>query len=160
MAGEEVNIDTVVRGIAIYLFLLLVFRLTGKRSLGQVTTFDFILLLIISETTQQALIGDNFSVTNAFLSILTLVVLDIGMSLLKQRVPTLDNWLEGVPLVVVEEGKSMKDRMKKVQVDEQDILSAARELQGLERMEQIKYAVLERNGAITIVPNIKKDSRK
>ena len=152
--------DTVVRGIAIYLFLLLVFRLTGKRSLGQVTTFDFILLLIISETTQQALIGDDFSITNAFLSILTLVVLDISMSLLKQWVPTLDNWLEGVPLVVVEEGQPMKDRMKKVQVGEEDILSAARELQGLERMEQIKYAVLERNGAITIVPNIKKDGRK
>jgi uncharacterized membrane protein YcaP (DUF421 family) len=152
--------DTVIRGIAIYLFLMLVFRLTGKRSLGQVTTFDFVLLLIISETTQQALIGDNFSVTNAFLSILTLVVLDIGMSLLKQGVPTIDNWLEGVPLVVVEEGKPLKDRMKKVQVDESDILSAARELQGLERMEQIKYAVLERNGAITIVPNIKKDGRK
>jgi uncharacterized membrane protein YcaP (DUF421 family) len=152
--------DTVVRGIAIYLFLLLVFRLTGKRSLGQVTTFDFVLLLIISETTQQALLGDDFSVTNAFLSILTLVVIDIGMSLLKQRVPTLDDWLEGVPLVVVEEGKPMKDRLKKVQVGEEDILSAARELQGLERMEQIKYAVLERNGAITIVPNVKKDGQK
>jgi uncharacterized membrane protein YcaP (DUF421 family) len=144
--------DGVLRGAAIYLFLMLIFRLLGKRSLGQVTTFDFVLLLVIGETTQQALLGNDFSLTNAFILILTLVVLDIGMSLLKQRSPTLDNWLEGVPLVLVEEGKPMKDRMKKVQVGEEDILSAARELQGLERMEQIKYAVLERNGAITIVP--------
>jgi uncharacterized membrane protein YcaP (DUF421 family) len=145
-------VDGVLRGAAIYLFLMLIFRLLGKRSLGQVTNFDFVLLLVIGETTQQALLGNDFSITNAFILILTLVVLDIGMSLLKQRSPTLDSWLEGVPLVIVEEGKPMKDRLKKVQVGEEDILSAARELQGLERMEQIKYAVLERNGHITIVP--------
>jgi uncharacterized membrane protein YcaP (DUF421 family) len=55
-------------------------------------------------------------------------------------------------LVIVEDGKPLKDRMDKARMDEEDILHAARELQGLERMEQIKYAVLERNGDITVVP--------
>jgi uncharacterized membrane protein YcaP (DUF421 family) len=144
--------DAVLRGLSIYVFLLMIFRISGKRSLGQVTSFDFVLLLIIAETTQQALLGDDYSVTNAFLLIGTLVGLDIGLSLLKQRSAKLDRLLEGAPLVIVEEGEPLKDRMDKARVDEEDILHAARELQGLERMEQIKYAVLERNGDITVVP--------
>jgi uncharacterized membrane protein YcaP (DUF421 family) len=144
--------DAVLRGLSVYIFLLIIFRISGKRSLGQVTSFDFVLLLIIAETTQQALLGDDYSVTNAFLLIGTLVGIDIGLSLLKQRSAKLDQLLEGAPLVIVEDGKPLKDRMDKARVDEEDILHAARELQGLERMEQIKYAVLERNGDITVVP--------
>jgi uncharacterized membrane protein YcaP (DUF421 family) len=144
--------DAVLRGLSVYIFLLIIFRISGKRSLGQVTTFDFVLLLIIAETTQQALLGDDFSVTNAFLLIGTLVGLDIGLSLLKQRSARLDRLMEGTPLVIVAEGKPLKAYMDKARVDEEDVLHAARELQGLERMEQIKYAVLERNGDITIVP--------
>jgi uncharacterized membrane protein YcaP (DUF421 family) len=149
--------DAVLRGLSVYMFLLIIFRISGKRSLGQVTSFDFVLLLIIAETTQQALLGDDYSVTNAFLLIGTLVGIDIGLSLLKQRSAKLDRLLEGAPLVIVENEKLLKDRMDKARVDEEDILHAARELQGLERMEQIKYAVLERNGDITIVP--KQESR-
>lgn len=149
--------EPVLRGLAVYLFLLLVFRLTGKRSLDQVTTFDFVLLLIISETTQQALIGEDFSLTNAFLVILTLFVADQVLSLLKDKSSFLRRWAEGLPVVLLENGKPLRDQMRKSQVDEDDILEAARELQGLERLEQIKYAVLERHGAITIIP---KDGKK
>lgn len=143
--------DAVLRGVAVYAFLVVIFRISGQRSLGNVTTFDFVLLLIIAETTQQALLGEDFSVTGAFLLIVTLTALDIGLSLLKQRSPQLDRLLEGMPLVIVENGRPLHDRMAKARVDEEDILSAARELQGVERMEQIKYAVLERSGGISII---------
>ena len=145
--------DSVLRGVAIYVFLLLIFRISGKRSLAQVTTFDFVLLLIISETTQQALLGENFSLTNAMLLIVTLIGLDIGISLLKQRSPRLEKLVDSVPLILVENGHPIKERMDKARVDESDILASARELQGLERMEQIKYAVLERSGGITVIPH-------
>ncbi len=144
--------DAVVRAAVLYFVLVLVFRVSGKRSLSQITTFDFILLLIISEATQQALLGDNFSLTNALLSIITLTVLDIGLSILKQRFPGLDKALESTPLVVVEDGRPIRERMMKSHIDEADIMTAARERQGLERMEQIKYAVLERSGGISIIP--------
>jgi uncharacterized membrane protein YcaP (DUF421 family) len=144
--------DAVLRACAIYFFLLLIFRLSGKRSIAQITTFDLILLLIISEATQQALLGQDFSLTNAFLVIVTLVGIDIGLSLLKQRSPRFEKILEDEPLIIVEEGRPLLDRMKKVRVDEEDVLIAARVLQGLERMDQIKYAVLERNGGISIIP--------
>ena len=147
--------DIVLRGFTIYIFLLIIFRLCGKRSLAQITTFDFVLLLLVSEATQQALLGDDFSVSNAFLLIVTLVGLDIGLSLWKQWSPTMERLLEGKPLLIVEHGKLLKERMVKERVDEADILAAARELQGLERLEQIKYAVLERDGVISIIPKEK-----
>lgn len=144
--------DMVLRALAVYLFLLVVLRLSGKRALSQITTFDFVLLLIVAEATQQALLGEDYSVTNAIVVIVTLVFTDIALSLIKQRRPRVARVLEDVPLVLVEEGKPLHERMDKVQVDDADILSAARELQGLERMDQIKYAVLERHGGITIIP--------
>jgi uncharacterized membrane protein YcaP (DUF421 family) len=144
--------DAVLRAAAVYLFLLLVMRITGKRSLSQVTMFDFVLLLIIAETTQQALLGDDFSVTNCFLLVLTLMALDKVLVLVKQRSKRIAVWSEGLPLILVEHGEVHQDRLDESQVDVGDILAAARELQGLERLEQIKYAVLERHGGITVVP--------
>ena len=77
--------DAVLRSLVIYVFLLVVFRISGKRSLSQATTFDFVLLLVIGEATQQALLGEDFSMTNAFVVIVTLVGIDILLSLVKQR---------------------------------------------------------------------------
>ncbi len=144
--------ESVLRAIAVYVFLLLVFRIAGKRSLAETTTFDLVLLLIFSEALQQAMLDDDNSLTNGFLVIVTLIGIDILLSVLKQRSPGLDRWLDDVPLVVVEDGKPLKDRMAKARIDESDVLTAARLLQGLERMDQIKYAVLERSGGISIIP--------
>lgn len=150
--------DSVIRAMGVYLLLLLLFRLTGKRSLAQITTFDFVLLLIISETADTALLGRNNSTTHAILLILTLVVMDNSLALLKQRISRLDKLIDGSPVIIVDNGKPLKDRMNKERVDENDILDAARETQGLERMDQIKYAVLERSGSISIIPKSNKES--
>jgi uncharacterized membrane protein YcaP (DUF421 family) len=144
--------DAIARGVVMYFFLLVLFRIAGRRTLGQMTNFDLVLLLIISEATQNAMLGNDFSVTNGILVILTLVGIDIGLSLLKQRFPQVERHLEGLPLVLVDRGRPLKDLMCKARIDEQDILSSAREKHGLERMEQIKYAVLEAHGEISIIP--------
>lgn len=143
---------SIIRAAITYLFLLLVFRLSGRRSLGQLSTFDFILLIIIGEAAQNALIGNDSSLTNSFLVIITLICIDIGLSLWKQRSPDLEKLIDGVPLVIVAEGKPIKERMHKARINEDDVLMSARESQGLERMDQIKYAVLERSGGISIIP--------
>jgi uncharacterized membrane protein YcaP (DUF421 family) len=144
--------EPILRAFLVYVFLLVVFRFAGRRTFAQMTNFDFVLLLIISEATQNAMIGENYSITNGFLVILTLIGIDILLSLLKQRSQVLEQWLDGLPLVLVENGKTFKDRMARARIDENDVLSAARELQGLERMDQIKYAVLEVSGGISIIP--------
>ena len=123
--------DAVLRALAIYVILMLVFRIAGKRSLAQITTFDFVLLLVIGEATQQALLGDDFSVTTAVLIILTLVGGDIGFSILKGRFEPLEKWIDGTPLVIVEDGRVLTDRMKKARVDEADVMDQARTSQGL-----------------------------
>ena len=144
--------ESVLRAASIYAFLLLLFRVTGKRSLAQITAFDFVLLLIIGEATQQALLGNDFSVINAFVVIGTLMFLELGLSLLKGWVPKLDPVLDSTPLVVVENGKLLEDRIANERVDLNDVLAAARERHGLERLDQIKFAVLERSGGISIIP--------
>ena len=144
--------ESVLRASAIYVFLLLLFRITGKRSLAQITTFDFVLLLIIGEATQQALLGDDFSVINAWIVIATLMGLDLLLSHLKHYFPRLDPVVDSVPLVVVADGKLIEERAAHERVDLEDVLAAAREKHGLERLEQIKYAVLERSGGISIIP--------
>jgi uncharacterized membrane protein YcaP (DUF421 family) len=144
--------DSVLRAAAVYLILLIIMRIAGKRTLAQITVFDFILLLIIGEATQQALLAEDFSIINSALVIATLVLLDIVLAMLKQRSKTLDRIIDDAPVVIVENGRLLRDRMDRSRIDEQDILVAARELHGLERLDQIKYAVLERSGGISIVP--------
>src|SRR5687768_526301 len=144
--------EAVLRASAVYGFLLLVFRVFGKRSLAQITTFDFVMLLIVAETTQQALLGDDFSVTNTVVLVATLFILDFVLSRMKDRWPWFERVAESVPLVIVKDGKPLQDRMRRTGIDLNDVLTAARERQGLDRLDQIKYAVLEKNGGITIVP--------
>ena len=144
--------ESVLRGLVVYLFLLIIFRISGKQTLSQTTSFDLVLLLIISETTQQAMVDSDHSVTNAFLLIITLVGTTILLSALKQFFPRLEVILDGQPVIVVNKGKLVQEMMQKSRVDESDIMSAARKMHGLERMEQIKYAILERDGAISIIP--------
>lgn len=144
--------ESVIRPALVYVVVLLLLRLTGKRTLAQITSFDFVLLLIISEATQQALIGEDNSMINAAIVVATLIGLNIVMSLLKQRYKWVDRMLDDIPLVIVADGKPLKDRMYKARVDEDDVLDAARENHGLERMEQIRHAILERDGEISIIP--------
>lgn len=144
--------EAVIRATVVYLFLLVVFRLAGKRALSDITTFDAVLVLIISEAVQQAMLDGDNSITNAFLVVLTIVTIDIVFSLLKLRFKALDRILDSVPTVIVRDGTLVREHLRGERVDEQDILSAARELHGLERLDQVKYAVVERGGHITVVP--------
>ena len=139
--------DAVVRAAVIYVFLLVLFRVTGRRTLAQITTFDFVLLLIIAEATQQGLLGNDFSITNALLVILALLGLDLLSQGLSRRWRSFDRWINGLPLVLVEDGRLIDDRARKA-----GFLEQARANQGIERIEQIKYAVLERDGSISVIP--------
>lgn len=144
--------NTVFRAVCVYAILLIIFRIAGKRTLAQITTFDLVLTLIISEAIQQALLDGDDSLTNAVILVITLVSLDIGLGLMKDRSNKLDRLVEGLPVVILERGQALQDRMHSEGISEGEILAAARAAHGLERMEQIKYAVVEQTGRITIVP--------
>ena len=103
--------DMVFRALAIYLFLVVVFKVAGRRALLQMTSFDLILLVIIRE-----------------------------------------NILDGNPVILVENGVPLADKLKKVDVSCDDILVSARQNNGITKMSEIKYAIFERNGHISIIP--------
>lgn len=144
--------NPVLRGIVVYIFLLIVFRLLGRRTLNEATTFDLVLLLIISEVTQQALVGEDFSIITAAMLICTLIGLDLLLTLIKQKFKILDKAMEGTPLVIVDHGEPLRKRMDKTKLDQDDVMQAARANFGLESMKDIKYAVLEKDGSISIIP--------
>ncbi len=144
--------DAVLRALAIYVVLLVVFRVAGKRSLAQITTFDFVLLLVIGEATQQALLGEDFSLTMGLLVIATLLTLDRVLDYIGYRFPRAGKLMDSAALILVDDGRPLEDRMVKEHIGEQEILEAARQTHGLESMSQVKYAVLEKNGTISIIP--------
>ncbi len=144
--------DTVLRALAIYTVVFILFRANGKRTLAQITTFDFVLVLIVGESVQQGLVGDDFSLTTSFLLIVTLVAVDTSLTVLQHRWARLDRLLEGAPLILVDDGNPLHERLLRSRVSLGEIMAAAREKQGLENLKQVKYAVLECNGSISIVP--------
>jgi uncharacterized membrane protein YcaP (DUF421 family) len=145
--------DLVIRGAIIYAVLFVLMRAAGHRQFSELTAFDAVLLIIISETTQQALVGDqDFSIITATVLISTLIGIDVAISLVKRYWRQADLLIEGVPVLLMDDGKLLEENLKRERVDEEDILEAARQLQGLENLKQVKYAILERSGSISIIP--------
>jgi uncharacterized membrane protein YcaP (DUF421 family) len=144
--------ESVIRGVAIYLFLWLIFRISGKRTLAETSPFELVLLLIISEVTNQAMVDSDHSITNAFLLIMTLTGMSVLLSFVKHYWPAANRLLEGLPLPIMKDGKLLKENMDKARVDEQEILTSARYTQGVDSLDQIKDATVENDGKISIVP--------
>lgn len=147
--------ESVIRGVAVYLILLVIIRLSGRRTMAQTTPFDFVLLLIIAETTQQALLAEDFSITNAVLLITTLFVLDIGLSYVTQWFPGVGKVITGRPTFLMVDGEFDERAIKKSRIEKAAIMTSAREQHGLERYDQIKHAVLETDAGITVIPKEK-----
>ena len=148
--------DSVFRAVAVYLVLLVITRLSGRRTMAEVTAFDFVLLLIIAETTDQALLGDDFSVTNGLIVIVTLAAVDVGLSYVKSWSPRLALVIDGAPSVLVSDGVVDWATLRRARVDIGDVLESARDKHGLKRLDQIDCAVLEVGGGISVIP---KDGR-
>jgi uncharacterized membrane protein YcaP (DUF421 family) len=147
--------ESVIRGAAIYFILLIALRLSGRRTVAQMTPFDLVLLLIIAETTQQALLGDDFSITSAALLIIVLFSIDIALSYVKQWAPRIGRIIDGTPTVLISDGSPDLRAFARARVNLEDVLTTARVEQGLERLVDIKSAILEADGALSIIPREK-----
>jgi uncharacterized membrane protein YcaP (DUF421 family) len=147
--------DSVIKSAVVYFVLWLIIRATGRRTLGQLTVFDFILFLIIGGAAQRALTGQDYSLTHAFLIIATFVIIDVAVSFVERDAPSLGEILKGVPTIVVENGRVLRGRLRRARLTEDDVLEAARRRHGLETMDEIKFAILEASGEISIIPQRK-----
>lgn len=143
--------EPVLRALVVYALLFLIFRISGRRTLAQITPFDLVLTLIISESIQGALMDDDRSLTGAFLIVITMVGMDIILSIAKVRSKFVARLLDGLPVLVIDRGTLLSDAMARERVDESDIVTAAREHHGVRGVEDIEYAVLEDTGRIGIL---------
>lgn len=144
--------DTVIGALCVYTLVLVMTRLSGRRTLAQVSVFDLVLVLLVAETAQDAMVGDDPSFTNAAILMGTLILSDVLLSLAKGRSRWLHRVIDGVPTVLVRNGTVDAEALRLSRVSREDILEAARVQQGLRRMEEVDFAILETSGTISILP--------
>jgi uncharacterized membrane protein YcaP (DUF421 family) len=142
--------DLVLRTLVIFLVILVLTRMLGRRELSSLEPFDLILLVVVGDLVQQGVTQDDYSVTGAVLVISTLAVLTIAVSYLSFRVPRLRPVLNGEPIVLVEDGRFIESNMRRERLTQAEVHSAARQ-NGLATLENVRFAVLETNGQISFI---------
>ena len=147
--------EKALRSVVIYLFLLVAFRFTGKRQVGQLTPFDLVVLLIISNVLQNAVIGNDNSLGGGLLGAVVILALNWLVVLGAYRFKPLRRLMAGEPTLLVHNGRIFHDRMEKEHISVEDLNAALRK-NGVVDVQQVRFAVLEENGQISVIP---KDGR-
>lgn len=140
----------VLRACVVYFVLLGMIRLSGKRTMGQFTAFDMLLVVLLGNAVQNALLGGDNSVAGGLLLAATLIALNGLVGLLSARSDRIEALVEGTPVLLAHDGKVYKDVLRRELVSRQDFEKALREA-GIEGVDDIRMAVLETNGHITVV---------
>jgi len=143
-------LEKVLRPVFVYLFLVISLRLSGKRELARLNPFDLVVLLTLSNTVQNAIIGDDNSVTGGIIGATTLLALNYLVVRFLYRHETLDRLVEGDADVLVDDGKVREEQLEKELITRAELEAAARK-QGLESLDEVERAVLEPGGSISFV---------
>lgn len=143
-------LEVVLRCVIVYGFLLLAFRLSGKRELGQMTPFDLVLVLVISNSVQNAMVGEHQSVTAGVLAAATLFVLNAVVGIIKQRSRRAQAILEGNPTVLVRNGKPLTESLRRERISDGELAAAVRE-HGIADVADVDLAMLEVDGSISVL---------
>jgi|SRR5688572_4339410 len=144
--------ETVIRVTVLYLFILIGLRVMGKRELSQMSPSELVALLLVSEIAQNALVREDYSITNAFIGISTLFTVVFLLSLfvfLSKKFATL---IEGEPTVLVEAGKFVEESLAKERVTPDEVYNELHK-SGLEKVSQVKWGILETDGKISLIAN-------
>jgi uncharacterized membrane protein YcaP (DUF421 family) len=142
--------DIVLRGIVVFAFLYVLMRVIGRRELSTLEPFDLILLIILGDAVQQGLTQDDYSLTGAMLAVGTIALLQVGVSYFNFRFPRLRPWLDGDPIVVVQDGKPIERNLRRERLSVRDLAEAARG-QGISSLDEVAWAVMETSGSISFI---------
>lgn len=140
---------TLIRAIVGYFVLLLVVRVLTRRAGSQVTPFDFVLIFLMGGTIILSTVGKDRSVTNCTCAIITVCLLHTVLSWAKTKSPRMGRLLDGTPLVVIRKGEWQQEVLHRKKLRFADIEAAARQA-GMRQVEDVEYAILERNGRISV----------
>lgn len=141
--------ELVLRAVVVYAFVLLLIRLIGKKHVGEMAPFDLVVLLILSESVQNALIADDKSLTGGLVAAATLFAANQLIGYVTWRNKPLARLIEGTPRVLVRNGHVLSDVMASEQVTRAELLEALRK-EGCTSLANVRYAVLENDGNITV----------
>jgi uncharacterized membrane protein YcaP (DUF421 family) len=142
--------DLIVRGAVVYVFLLVLLRITGKRQVGQMAPFDLVLLLVLSNAVQNSMNGGDNSLVGGLISATTLVGLNFLVGSMTYRSKKLEAVIEGRPQVLVHNGKLFEDVLASAKLTHHELDSALRQA-GCNCIEEVHSAILENNGTISVV---------
>ncbi|HET6599750.1 MAG TPA: YetF domain-containing protein [Burkholderiaceae bacterium] len=143
--------ETVLRVVVIYVFVVAGLRVLGKREFGQLSAVELVMLLMIPEMASQGLVGNDYSVTNALIGIGSLMVLVFVTSLVTHRFKGIERVIEGEPTVLVREGELLPRALNAMRVTPEEVFGEMHKA-GLQRITQVQWAILEADGSIAIVP--------
>jgi uncharacterized membrane protein YcaP (DUF421 family) len=144
-------IGIAIRTLVIYIVILAGLRLSGKREVGQMTVFDLVVLLLIANAVQNAMVGPDTSLVGGILAAVVLLLVNAGIARLSLSWPRLRHVVEGTPTLLVLHGEVIAEHMRKEGIDEETLLAALRE-HGVEKISDVEMAVLEIDGSISVVP--------
>ena len=142
--------ELILRSAIVYLFLIVLLRLTGKRQVGQLAPFDLVLLLVLSNAVQNSMNGGDNSVQGGLISATALVGLNYLVGLATFKSKKLESIIEGRPQVLIHDGKLFEDVMKGAKLTRHELQAALRQ-SGCTCVEDVRSAILENNGAISVV---------
>ena len=143
--------DIAIRAIVLYVFLVVVMRVTGRRELAALSPFDLILLIVLGDAVQQGLTQDDYSVTGAIIAVSTLATMQVATSYVSFRSRRVEKLLEGEPIVIVHDGKVVKRNADRERLTIDEICESMRSKQ-IARLEDVAWAIVETNGDISFIP--------
>ena len=142
--------DIALRGIVLFLFILFIMRIVGRRELASLAPLDLILLVVLGDSIQQGLTQGDYSVTGAIIAVSTIALMQTGISFLSFRIPRLRRIVAGDPIVIVQDGKLLERNLRRERLTAQDVAEEAR-LQQVARLEDVKWGVLEATGEMSFI---------
>jgi uncharacterized membrane protein YcaP (DUF421 family) len=143
--------DIALRAIALYVFVVLLMRITGRRELSTLSAVDLVLLIVLGDAIQQGLTQDDYSVTGAVIAVSTIAALQVGSSYLSFRSRRARRVLEGEPIVIIQDGKLIDRNMHRERLTEDEVAEEMR-AQQIASFEDVEWGILETNGTMSFIP--------
>jgi uncharacterized membrane protein YcaP (DUF421 family) len=145
-------VEKVIRSAVVYLFLLIAFRLAGKRQLGQMTAFDLIVLLVISNVLQNAMIGNDNSLGGGLLGATVILLLNAAVAWLTFRHKRVERLIEQTPTVLVRHGQILRENLRRERLSLPELRAALRR-EGIVSLRDVRYVLLEEDGHLSVIPS-------
>jgi len=142
--------DIALRAIVLYVFIVFVLRVVGRRELSSLSAVDLVVLIVLGDAIQQGLTQDDYWVTGAVIAVSTIAALQVLTSYLSFRSKPVRRVLEGQPIVIVQDGKVIEDNVARERLTEDEIAEEMR-LQQIASFDEVQWAILENNGQISFV---------